>query len=96
MTRRADLEREAEAALREQDAAEDLRDQGKLRWTADEFDCPDVMRLAALTEELGEVARCLHDGDTDNLPRELHQLAGVALAWAHAANEQRRQLTLLS
>jgi|HubBroStandDraft_6_1064221.scaffolds.fasta_scaffold506625_2 hypothetical protein len=39
------------------------------------------MRLAALAEELGEVARCVHDGEGD-LHGELIQLAGVALAWA--------------
>ncbi len=95
MTRRGDLEREASAALDEQDAARELLARGVLRWTADDVDCPDVMRLAALAEELGEVARCVHDGDAENLPRELHQLAGVAIAWAHAAGVQRSQLTLL-
>lgn len=58
-----------------------MRDSGKFSWVADDPDCPDIMRLAALTEELGEVARALHDGNNGALDVELSHLAGVALAW---------------
>ncbi len=73
---------EAMAALEAQAYARSMRDAGRLRWVADDPDCPDVMRLAALTEEIGEVARAVHDDNAENLALELHQLAGVALAWS--------------
>lgn len=69
-------------ALREQARALELRNIGHLPFVADDQDCPDVLRLAALTEELGEVARCLHDNDREGLTAELVQLAGIALAWS--------------
>jgi len=75
------LQRAADRAIFAQERAADLKAAGRLRWKADDPDCPDVMRLAALLEEAGEVARCVHDGDTVNLMTELAQLAGVALAW---------------
>lgn len=59
--------------------AEFLRDEGKLRYTSASPDCPTEMWLAALAEELGEVARCIHDGDEDSLKLELADLAGVAV-----------------
>lgn len=34
-----------------------------------------------LTEECGEVARAVLDGDTDSLRQELVQVAAVAVAW---------------
>ena len=68
-------------AIREQRDAAALRADGHLEHLADDPDCPDILRLAALMEELGEVARCIHEHDGD-LKRELHQLAGVAIAWA--------------
>lgn len=52
-----------------------------LEWYADDDECPDVLRLAALAEELGEVARCVHD-EIGDIRGELIQLAGVAIAWA--------------
>jgi hypothetical protein len=66
------------------DHAETLRDQGTLRYTSADPDCPDLLRLAALSEELGEVARCIHDNDRDSLTAELAQLAGVAVGWMEA------------
>ena len=71
----------ADLAMAEQHKAWDLKDAGVLRWTADDPDCPDLMRLAALGEEYGEVCRALHDDDREQLAVELAQLAGVALAW---------------
>lgn len=59
--------------------SECLAAQGALRWTSASPDCPTHMWLAALTEELGEVARAIHDGDDEGLKRELADLAGVAV-----------------
>jgi NTP pyrophosphatase (non-canonical NTP hydrolase) len=81
MTRGERLRAQADQALAAQFAAQAKKTRGDLRYLADDLDCPDVMRLAALTEELGEVARCLHDGEGD-LALELAQLAGIAIAWA--------------
>jgi hypothetical protein len=75
----------AQRAIRAQTLAVELRDAGRFKHVADDLDCPDLLRLAALTEELGEIARCLHDNDRDNLQPELDQLAGIALAWSTVA-----------
>ncbi len=72
----------AHEAIACQQAALQLRIDGTLAFVADDPDCPDVMRLAALTEELGEVARAVHEDDRDALVLELAHLAGVALAWS--------------
>lgn len=66
----------------ERQRAEDLCDDGHLEYTAARADCPDVLRLAALVEEVGEVARAVHDqGDVAG---ELVQVAAVAVAWLEA------------
>lgn len=82
MTRRERLTLAATEAVDAQEAALRLKQAGRLMWVADDGDCPNVMRLAALAEELGEVARCIHDNDVDSLRMELSQLAGIAIAWA--------------
>ena len=84
MSRTARLRAQADSAIEQQQRAQDKRERGELEWLADDPDCPDVMRLAALAEELGEVARAIHDHDRDNLKTELAQLAGIALAWGAA------------
>ena len=84
MTRHDRIDRQAAYAVAAQDAAAVMKKEGLLEWLADDAGCPDVMRLAALTEELGEVARAVHDHDRDGLADELAQLAGVALAWRSA------------
>ncbi len=46
---------------------------------------PDAVKVAILTEEVGEVACAVLDGDAgspDDLRRELVQVAAVAVAWA--------------
>ena len=69
----------------ERDRAETLRVQGRLTWTSADPGCPDLLRLAALTEELGEVARAIHDNHPDSeLMAELAQVAGVAVGWIEA------------
>lgn len=84
MNRHHRLQRFAEKAIAEQAIAHGLKMSGRFPFLADDPDCPDVMRLAALMEELGEVARCVHDGDRDGLRLELAQLAGIAIAWGSA------------
>lgn len=59
--------------------AETLRRDGHLPYTSADPNCPTHLWLAALMEELGEVARCVHDNDLDSLAFELAQLAGVAV-----------------
>lgn len=39
------------------------------------------VKVAVLTEEVGEVARAMLDGDGEGLRRELVQVAAVAVAW---------------
>ena len=41
----------------------------------------DVVKVAVLTEEVGEVARAVLVGDVANLRDELVQVAAVAVAW---------------
>jgi hypothetical protein len=84
MSRRDDLEQQAALAVEAQIRAGEKRDRGELRYLADDHDCPDHMRLAALGEEFGEACRALHDDDPEGLALELTQLAGVALAWGVA------------
>ena len=63
----------------ERDRQEALFAQGYLPWIASRADCPPDLRLAALMEEVGEVARAYHDGN--DLRNELVQVAAVAAAW---------------
>lgn len=84
MTRRAELEQQARQAIYAQERAEEKKERGELRWLADDPDCPNFMRLAALGEEFGEACMALHDGEPEQLAVELTQLAGVALAWGVA------------
>ncbi len=81
MTRLADLEAQAAQAVAAQLEAADLRNAGRMPYLADDHDCPDYMRLAALGEEFGEACKALHDGEPEHLALELTQLAGICLAW---------------
>lgn len=67
----------------ERDRAQRLRDEGELLFVASDPDCPVHLRLAALMEEVGEVARAVHDGG--DLRTELIQVAAVAASWAEVA-----------
>ncbi len=63
----------------ERERQEQLHTDGTLPWICSQPDCPDVLRLAALMEEVGEVGSALlGDGD---LRTELVQVAAVAVAW---------------
>ncbi len=73
----------------ERQRQEDLYANGDLTWIASRPDCPNDLRLAALVEEIGEVARAYHDHKT--IERELVQVAAVAIAWL----EGLQQLSLL-
>jgi len=58
---------------------EDLWVNGRLEWIASVRDCPNELRLAALVEEVGEVAKAFHDGE--DVRTELVHVAAVAVAW---------------
>ena len=45
---------------------------------------PHPVKVAVLTEEVGEVARAALEHDTDGLRLELVQVAAVAVAWLEA------------
>lgn len=76
--------------LQERMRQEDLYASGELEWIASRPDCPDGLRLAALVEEVGEVARAFHDAG--DVRTELVQVAAVAVAWIEGLD----QLSLLS
>ena len=44
-------------------------------------DVADIVKVAVLTEEVGEVARAVLEVDLEHLRRELVQVAAVAVAW---------------
>jgi hypothetical protein len=48
---------------------------------ADRTDTANLLRMAVLTEEVGEVARAVMERDRDGLRAELVQVAAVAVAW---------------
>ena len=65
-------------------AVQSLRWAGEHDWgsgdcSSDGVDEP--VKVAVLTEEVGEVARAMLDGDRAGLRRELVQVAAVAVAW---------------
>lgn len=68
-----------EAVKLERQRQENLYATGALAHIASRADCPNDLRLAALMEEVGEVARAYHDGK--DLRNELTQVAAVAVAW---------------
>ena len=73
------------AVAEERERQEELFRLGHLRWTAAHPECPDEKRLSALVEEVGEVARALHDGESpERLREELIQVAAVAVAWVES------------
>jgi NTP pyrophosphatase (non-canonical NTP hydrolase) len=64
-----------------------LKAEGRFRFTVNESALSESERLAILVEEVGEVARCVCEGndrgvlDRVALRAELVQVAAVALAW---------------
>lgn len=75
-----------EAVERERERQEALYAEGKLRWIASRPDCPEALKLAALVEEVGEVARAFHDQTSKR--DELVHVAAVAVAWIEALDQQ--------
>ena len=68
--------------LDERARQEKLYATGELDWIASRPECPNDLRLAALVEEIGEVARAYQNGaEGKDLQTELVQVAAVALAW---------------
>lgn len=71
--------------LSERYRQDDLKRAGKIMATcADPID--EAVKLAALTEEVGEVARAVMarggwSGEADNLREELVQVAAICVAW---------------
>lgn len=49
--------------------------------SASSVNVPTIVKVAVLTEEVGEVARAVLDRDGDNLRTELVQVSAVAVAW---------------
>jgi len=71
-----------EAISTERNRAEERQANGELDYTFARRDCPDILRLAALMEEVGEVARAIHDGaNSIVIGDELLQVGAVAVAW---------------
>lgn len=57
----------------------------KISWGCCDPTAPEGIKLAVLTEEVGEVARAiLENDDPTHLREELIQVAAVAVAWAES------------
>lgn len=66
----------------ERDRQEELKASGRFAETCADASMAPALKLAVLTEEVGEVARCICDGDSNaRLREELVQVAAVATAW---------------
>lgn len=76
-------ERAIDAIVEERYRQNKLKADGKFAHTCAD-NIPDEHRYIILAEEVGEVARAIHDGDRDNLREELVQVAAVCLAWLEA------------
>jgi NTP pyrophosphatase (non-canonical NTP hydrolase) len=64
-----------------------LQKEGKFQYIAYDEECPELVRLAMLTEELGEVARAIQNADPQNKKDELIQVAAIAISWAARLEE---------
>lgn len=63
-------------------ALERERQNAKWHRVAGEWFIPNSDKLVVLVEEVGEVARAIHDGEGDeHLAEELAQVAAVCVAW---------------
>lgn len=57
----------------------------KFDWTAAQLNVPGDWKLRILVEEIGEVARAIHDDQpAQELYEELVQVAAIAVAWGEA------------
>ncbi len=57
-----------------------LREQGKFDYTCDMESMSNHQFLSVLTEEVGEIAKALNDGDMKNFAYEILQVAAVCAA----------------
>jgi NTP pyrophosphatase (non-canonical NTP hydrolase) len=75
----------AELVAEERDRQEAFVATGKFAWTCADETVGDPLKLAVLTEEMGEVGRALCEGASRrDLRDELIHVAAVAVAWAEA------------
>ena len=86
MTRLQALQKQAALAVDAQQQAEILKLDGRMPYLADDPDCPNYMRIAALGEEFGEACRALHDNNPQQLALEgsttrLRRAVSVAIAY---------------
>lgn len=65
-----------------------LQSEGKFTYIAYDKECPLIVRLAMLTEEVGEVARAIQELDESNLKEELVQIAAIAVSWVARLEEE--------
>ena len=91
--------------IRERFRQEDLKEQGKFRWTCADVRDPngvvifDPDRLTVLAEEFGEVSHAVCDtmsqgalpGSEEKLRAELVQVAAVAVAWIEAIDKRKAE-----
>lgn len=77
--------------IRERMRQEDLKLQGRFKYTCADHQLAPGEKLAILTEEVGEVARAILEGGnivsdkhSADLRKELVQVAAVALAWVES------------
>lgn len=85
----AALEAVLHAVRAERTRQERLKAEGRFEFTCADHGMTPGQRLAALAEELGEVARAMlhedgvvHDGDEDeSVDKELLHVAAIAVAW---------------
>lgn len=68
----------------ERERQENLKQEGAFADTCASPTMLPAMKLVVLTEEVGEVARALLEGDDAKLWEELIQVAAVAVAWAES------------
>jgi NTP pyrophosphatase (non-canonical NTP hydrolase) len=64
--------------------AERARQEAKFPGRTPAHDIGDLLKLAVLHEESGEVANALIEGDREGLRKELVQVAAVCVAWLEA------------
>jgi len=68
------------------------RERQDLKWGDQTFNS-DEHWTVILTEELGEVAREVYEGNEPNMYEEIIQCAAVCFAWAEAYNNRNKQLS---
>lgn len=77
------------AVADERQRQESLKAAGRFEFTCADPGMPDLLRLAALGEEFGEVCRAICDGSPPaELRQELVEVAAVAAAWVEALDRE--------